>query len=286
MNQTTTQILNNILTFNAHSWLEKDQLKKLKQLADFIAQKKIDVVALQEVNQSLDSPMISVDNYYISSKEQTVSIKEDNFALLLVQELRKRGHFYYWSWLENHIGYDIYDEGIAILAREPFKAEGFLVSPMRDYSHYQTRKLLKANFNYSFEVVCVHYSWWNESPEEGFQYEWQQTLNWLKNIKIPLLLAGDFNAPVGLESHCLVKQNPLGLKDSYETSQKRIGEATAPLILDGWRERTLPEVMRIDYIWHSSIFTPILHQVVFDGQLMNQLSDHYGIYCELKIFRS
>lgn len=282
MTQAVTQTLKNILTFNVHSWLEEDQLNKLEQLADFIAEKKIEVIALQEVNQSLNASIVSIDDYYISSKEQAVSIKEDNFALLLVQALRKRGHFYYWSWLENHIGYDIYDEGLAILSKQPFEAEGRLVSPKNDYTNYRTRKLLKAHFDSSLAVVCVHYSWWTDDEQKGFQYEWQQTLEWLKSVTEPLILAGDFNAPVGLESHHLLNHSPLELKDSYETSQKRIGEATAPPVLDGWRERKLPEVMRIDYIWHSPIFNPILHQVVFDGQSMNQLSDHYGIYCEFK----
>ncbi|MGX7350017.1 endonuclease/exonuclease/phosphatase family protein [Dolosicoccus paucivorans] len=280
MSQAVTQTLKNILTFNVHSWLEEDQLNKLEQLADFIAEKAIDVIALQEVNQLMDSPSVTLDDYYIPSKEQQVPIKEDNFALLLVQTLNKRGHNYYWSWSENHIGYDRYDEGLAILAKQPFTAESHLVSPFSDYTNYQTRRLLKATFDDSLDVVCVHYSWWHTDQQQGFQYEWKQTLRWLESHSKSLIIAGDFNAPAGLESHQLLIQNPLSLKDSYDTSEERLGEATAPPVLDGWRERKLPKIMRIDYIWHSACLTPCLHQVVFDGMTMNQLSDHYGIYCE------
>ena len=282
MNEAVTQTIKNILTFNVHSWLEADQITKLNQLADFIAEKKIEVITLQEVNQLIEGSVVSLDSYYIPSDEQQVPIKEDNFALLLVKALQKRGHRYYWSWLENHIGYDQYDEGLAILSKYPFEAEGSRISYYKDYSNYQTRRLLKATIVPKLSVVCAHFSWWQAANDAGFQYEWQQTLDWLEEITTPLIVAGDFNAPAGLESHQLLLANPLELKDSYETSLKRIGEATAPPVIDGWRGRQLPEVMRIDYVWHSKNLTPSLHQVVFDGTSMDQLSDHYGIYIEFE----
>ena len=70
-----------------------------------------------------------VDDLFIqASGEMYPLLKEDNFAYLIVQLLKERGLHYYWSWTANHIGYDEYDEGVAILSKTPFSPESFLVS--------------------------------------------------------------------------------------------------------------------------------------------------------------
>ena len=60
-----------LLTINVHSWLEENQLEKLNILAKTIVEKKYDVVAMQEVNQ------------LINSADVHDGIKEDNFGKLL-----------------------------------------------------------------------------------------------------------------------------------------------------------------------------------------------------------
>ena len=57
-----------LLTINVHSWLEENQLEKLNILAKTIVEKKYDVVAMQEVNQ------------LINSADVCQGIKEDNFG--------------------------------------------------------------------------------------------------------------------------------------------------------------------------------------------------------------
>ena len=64
------------LTLNCHSWQEENQLDKIKYLAQVISEKNYDVIALQEVSQSIDSKTIEGN------------IREDNFAVLLKKELR------------------------------------------------------------------------------------------------------------------------------------------------------------------------------------------------------
>ncbi len=39
------------LTLNTHSWCEPHQIVKIHELARFIADRQVDVIALQEVNQ-------------------------------------------------------------------------------------------------------------------------------------------------------------------------------------------------------------------------------------------
>ena len=66
-----------LLTLNCHSWQEKNQVEKIKYFAEVIKEKQYDVIALQEVSQSIDARLINL------------TIKEDNFAKLLIDELNK-----------------------------------------------------------------------------------------------------------------------------------------------------------------------------------------------------
>ena len=56
-----------LLTLNCHSWIEENQLEKIKYLTQVIKEKQYDIIALQEVSQSIEKNIVSED------------IKEDNF---------------------------------------------------------------------------------------------------------------------------------------------------------------------------------------------------------------
>ena len=64
-----------LLTLNCHSWQETNQLDKLDQIVTHIIQQDYDVIALQEVSQLMDTPIL-YDN-----------IREDNFVYLIQQAL-------------------------------------------------------------------------------------------------------------------------------------------------------------------------------------------------------
>lgn len=66
-----------LLTINVHSWLEENQEEKMEILAKVIAEKRYDVVALQEVNQQIKSKPVLED------------MKEDNFLYQLLKKNTK-----------------------------------------------------------------------------------------------------------------------------------------------------------------------------------------------------
>ncbi|WP_252827626.1 exonuclease/endonuclease/phosphatase family protein [Fusobacterium necrophorum] len=66
-----------LLTINVHSWLEENQEEKMEILAKVIAEKRYDVVALQEVNQQIKSKPVLED------------MKEDNFLYQLLKKITK-----------------------------------------------------------------------------------------------------------------------------------------------------------------------------------------------------
>ena len=66
-----------LLTLNCHSWQEENQREKIRYLAEVINEKDYDIITLQEVSQSINSKMLTSD------------LREDNFAVLLKEELDK-----------------------------------------------------------------------------------------------------------------------------------------------------------------------------------------------------
>ena len=96
------------LTLNTHSWCEIHQILKIRILAKFIIEQQVDVIALQEVNQLTSTPVVKEPLNYRGGAG--VPVREDNYALLLVQALNEMGASYEWTLTETHIGWDLYDE--------------------------------------------------------------------------------------------------------------------------------------------------------------------------------
>ena len=65
-----------LLTLNCHSWQEENQIEKIQYLAKVIQEEEYDVIALQEVSQSIQAENVCGNK------------KEDNFGLLLLEELK------------------------------------------------------------------------------------------------------------------------------------------------------------------------------------------------------
>ncbi|EOL45190.1 endonuclease/exonuclease/phosphatase family protein [Enterococcus caccae] len=266
-----------VLTLNTHSWLENEPLEKLHQLATQITQEEYALIALQEVNQRIDSlPVVSPYNFHPSEKQ--LPIHEDNFAYLLVQLLKEQGHDYHWSWAYNHIGYSTYHEGVALLSKQPIHPKTVVVSEEQNPNDYRTRVLLIGQTELAgkpITAVCCHYSWWLETG--GFSYEWKQTEQALQNHSSPLLLMGDFNNPasVAKTGYDLVLTSSLQLQDSFLAADQKVGEHTVEKAIDGWGENQ--EKLRIDYIFASQELSVSSYQIVFDGKSTPVISDHFGV---------
>lgn len=262
-----------IISLNTHSWLEKNPLEKLKQTADFILKQDADIITLQEVNQTMTAEIAVLDTYF-SELETKTAVKADNYALLLIDYLREKGANYYWSWTCSHIGYDVYDEGSAILSKYPFRAEELLVSPMDDVTDYHTRKLLMAHFEAELTVFSCHFSWWSDKQSEGFYYEWQQLLERVTSIKHQVALFGDFNAPAHLknEGYDLVQEHFI---DVFELAEDKKGSYTVDENIDGWQDNT--EKLRIDFGFILQEEKIKSYEVVFNELNGPIVSDHFGI---------
>lgn len=266
-----------LLTLNTHSWLEDKDEAQINELAHLIQESNCDLVALQEVNQGLTSPLADTDAYFTPIADQT-PIQIDNFAYRLTQRLQALGCAYYWSWAYNHIGYDRFQEGVALLSKEPLTTSAHLLSETTDPADYHTRYGLLAQTTVAgtnILAASLHLSWW-EGTTSSFAYEWQRLEKALADSQLPIALLGDFNNPAHITAggYDLVMQSPLQLQDSYQIARERQGSFTIPAKIAGWEEATEP--MRIDYVFVRNL--PITHyQIVFDDHHSPKISDHFGI---------
>lgn len=265
-----------LLTINTHSWLEENPQEKLDILAQAILKEQYDVICLQEVNQLVASkPAKDLFNYFPSAG--TPAIREDNYALELVKLLSAKGQPYYWSWAYNHIGYGRFQEGVAILSKEPLQSETLLVSQTDDETDYHTRRVLLSRTGFgksSFAAACVHLSWWNK----GFEEEWEKLEKSLSALDCPLLLMGDFNNPTDEPGYRLILNSQLNLKDSHKVARNVYGSATIQKEIDGWQGNQ--EALKVDHIFLSPQWQVEKSAVVFDGKEYPSISDHCGLACE------
>ena len=104
-----------LLTLNTHSLEEPDYAKKTEKFIEMLEKEQPDIIALQEVNQTIrenEIPDIMLDGY-IRCGTFNRPVRQDNHARYVVEELRKRNVYYYWTWISAKIGYGKYDEGMA-----------------------------------------------------------------------------------------------------------------------------------------------------------------------------
>lgn len=272
-----------VLTLNVHGWMEKFASKKIKQLAQVIATKDYDVVALQEVNQPMKEGMTEHKRFIKPSQEvNLVPLKKGNYAGVLVKELEKFGKYYFWTWSANHIGYDKYDEGLAILSKTPQNSQVINISQSTEYDNVGTRNILKSEisiFDKKWLIFNGHFSWW-EDPEDNqiFKHEWdraQIALN--ENMKENIIFMGDFNneASTYNKGYDYVLKTAPFLNDSYTIAQENYGYATMKGKIDGWK--TTSDSKRIDYIFVSDKLTVQKNHVIFNQDNESIVSDHFGV---------
>ncbi|WP_433751452.1 endonuclease/exonuclease/phosphatase family protein [Paenibacillus amylolyticus] len=273
-----------LLTLNVHAWMEENQLEKLKQLAAFIHEQQFDIIALQEVNQSMDEAPLSPDDlhaYYSADPE--LIIKRDNYAYVLNGLLSDT---YYWTWAPAHIGFGKYDEGLAVLSKTPIiDMLNQYVSSLRDYDNYRSRKIMGVQTvvgEVSAWFVSGHYNWWND--EESFRELWDRTTEILNPFApTPVFIMGDFNnaSKVRGEGYDYVMQS--GWSDTYTNATTRDEGHTVIKAIAGWESNAEP--LRIDYIFSNKPLQVQSSTVVLNGKTGAVVSDHFGVAVELRMIK-
>lgn len=260
-----------LLTLNCHSWQEKDQIGKIKYLAKTISEKDYDVITLQEVSQ------------LVSTESVNATIKKDNFALLLKEELDEYNtnkYNFYWDF--SHIGFDVYEEGLAILTKHKIiDAESFFITKNQDRSYWKTRKVVKMTISYNgknLDFYSCHVGWWNDE-EEPFK---NQVDNIMKRVNDnTTFLIGDFNNNAFIKGEGYDYLIEKGLKDLYLLAEEKDSGVTVKGKIDGWDENE--EKLRLDIMLCNKDIKVKSVKSIFNGKNRDIISDHYGVESEIEI---
>ncbi len=269
-----------LLTLNTHSLVEENYPEKLKIFSEAIASEKPDIIALQEVNQSISSPEVPACKLMDFTSCGEIPVKTDNHAYNAVKMLSEREIDYCWTWLGIKEGYGKYEEGIALLSRSGISETDILtVSRINDRRNWKTRKIVGIRTGGQW-FYSVHTGWWNDE-EEPFQSQWKKLAVHLPR-SCRVWLMGDFNSPAHVrgKGYDMIKND--GWYDSFTFAENKDSGITVSKVIDGWKERMSPQGMRIDHIWCSEMAEIATSQVIFNGSNYPVVSDHYGVIIRTK----
>lgn len=278
-----------IMTLNTHSLVETNYEEKLQQFVRGVLEEMPDVVALQEVNQTIAASLANeaLLTGYVPS-QTAVPVRADNHVANVAKLLREAGVQCSWTYLPIKVGYRKYDEGLAMLSlnRKISHVERFLISRADDYANWKTRKVLGIQVEGLTDwFYTVHMGWWQDE-QEPFLAQWK-VLNAFVTTKprhAPVWLLGDFNSPAEVRGEGYDRIAADGWHDAFLRARRREGSVTVPGAIDGWRgQRAAPaaEGMRIDQIWCSLPQQIASCRVVFNGENAPVVSDHFGVMIEI-----
>lgn len=251
-----------------------------------------DVLALQEVSQSVSAPPAdrALVNGLFVCPGQEPTVREDNHALRVARGLQEAGISCSWFWQPIKIGYGKYDEGMALFAlnQEITEADSFYISGCREYDNWKTRKVFGIRGSRCKDwFYTIHMGWWQDE-EEPFAAQWQRLEQQLllKKRESRIWLMGDFNSPAGLKGQGYDCVRASGWQDTYKLAWEYDCGATVEGVIDGWESLKGGQVpglgMRIDYIWCSTAAPVHSSKVIFNGTNGPKVSDHFGILVEIK----
>lgn len=271
-----------LLTLNTHSLVEDNYSAKLDAFVSAIAEQRPDIIALQEVNQTIaETQAVVISEGYVPCVENIV-IRKDNHVYKAAELLEGAGVKYYWTWLSLKKGYNKYDEGIALMSRSRIiETDVVRISETDDYNNWKTRKIIGIRTEAAPDewFFSVHYGWWDDL-DEPFQNQWQKTVEYMKKYS-RVWLMGDFNSPAEVRNEGYDMINSDGWYDSYTRAKTKDNGITVGKVIDGWRDKVSgTDGMRIDQIWCSQKAEIASSEVIFNGANKPVVSDHYGVVAE------
>lgn len=269
-----------LLTLNTHSLIEEHYPQKLQSFVEVVSREMPQVIALQEVNQTACGAV--VPKHLLTGYcpcDPSAVIREDNHVYNVVRQLADKDIHYYWTWLPLKLGYDKYDEGIALMSLSPIlETDVVLVSEINDYYNWKTRKLVGIRTKAAPDewFYSVHYGWWDDA-EEPFQGQWKKTNAHMLKHDIVWLM-GDFNSPAEVRGEGYDMLIHSCWHDSYILAERKDRGVTVGRVIDGWKDKIACTTgMRIDQIWCSQKVEVIYSKVVLNGIHYPIVSDHYGV---------
>ena len=261
-----------LLTLNTHSWQETDNVSCLRHVAEAVAHIRPDIIALQEINQKQGGSPASgtrlKESGFLSAGDEILA---DNWALLLSEMIPG----YQWSWRFTHIGYRTWEEGVAVMSRQPI-----LETRSQDLSAegVKLRRRALAVRTEKGWFCSAHMGWWDD-PHDPFPSQWNKLCAFARSLGSPCYLQGDFNSPAHERGRGYDLMLSDGWQDCYTRAEIRDAGVTVPGQIDGWRD-TAVSGFRLDFCLAGQPGKTLRSQVVFNGEREPVVSDHFGVLTE------
>ena len=260
-----------LLTLNAHAWREENSDETIDYLAATIKEKDYDLIALQEVNQMTDAPLIEGSH-----------LRSNNYMVVLLEEIEKQGGPKYYSyWQSSKTLREYYEEGSCILSKTPILEEMvFTASQGADHTSPKKRNIVRITTEYNGKLIDVyscHLGWWHDEVEP-FKPQWEALHAHLREDRLSLLL-GDFNNNANIRGEGYDFLIEHGLYDTYTLAKEKDHGATVQGEIAGWQGNKLD--LRIDLILASEKVEVASSKVIFNGEYKKAVSDHYGVEAEV-----
>lgn len=268
-----------LMTLNAHSLIDGNADMQLERLSAFVRSRGVDILALQEVNQTQGAAPAAAARLRragcipIPGK---APVREDNFALRLCEQLRSAGEAWRFVFSAAHNSYGRFEEGVALLTRlpagRPFAADLSGDPAMDSWKSRVACGLVLGDALY----VSVHTGFWNDD-EAPFIRQWD-ALEAALPADIPVYVMGDLNQPAHVRGEGYDHLMARGWHDAYTQARQRDDGITVGCAIDGWRSEK-DEPRRLDCILCSRPFFPARCEVVLRGK--DAISDHCGVCVQL-----
>ena len=170
-----------ILSLNLHTYQETNQDAKFNIIVDAIFDLSIDLVCFQECGQNKNQ-------IYLTGSS---TIRIDNMAYIITQKLKSRhGVDYYYAWDWAHIGFDYYEEGMAVVSKYPITDSGSTwISTNTSSSNITSRKAVYGKTEIPgvgiVNLFSVHTHWMLSSTDTEHELQVSRIKNFVYSKEIP-----------------------------------------------------------------------------------------------------
>ncbi len=293
-----------ILTLNLHTYQEIDSVGVPEsELTDELARQRIeayapifdrialgiveldpDIVCLQEVGEWPHASSDKQGKFEFGSSDS-------NMVHQILSRLPERRFHYTMDW--SHFGWNVWLEGSAILSRYPLTYfDSRFISGPETAPHsndWKSRNVPMARFELpgfgEVSVFSVHTGWWDD-PDEPFQQQYRRLLEWVADVTADsavTVLCGDFNVAAGSPGYEYMLGDGDFVDHYARANPEGFLDATIGVGADGWENSD--QGQRIDYVLadDDSALEAIKARRVFTSREFGRVSDHVGVFVELKL---
>ncbi len=258
-----------ILDINTHSLIEDDYERKCGIFTREVLRLKPDFITMQEVNQSIFSPILKdpPPNFRLSGE---IPLRKNNHAFKVWKMLKNEGLEYNFCWCGFKLGYGKLQEGLAIFSLSPIdELNSFYLTQSENYLNWKTRKALVIQSKDNF-IATTHTGWWDDK-DEPLKDQLDILFNNLKHYE-NLILTGDFNSPASDKNTGYSYILSGGFFDTFTLADMKDSGNTVMGKIDGWNSSS---DKRIDYIFSNTKIKVRSSYTIFGGE--DRISDHLGI---------